>query len=474
MDIKPNSVIFWFRNDLRISDNQALTQAKEYADKHQSPLHAIYLATPTQWQQHDQATIQLDFIERQLNELSTSLAQLGIPLSVFDVNDFQGQINWFITQREAGFIEQVFAGSEPEWNERQRDNQLLENGFPITFTKEHCILPAGKVNNQHGMMYKVFTPFKNRWREIMQEVQVQPLSKLTAFAEPIQAQTITLNCEKTSSEQWPVGEKAAHQLLSQFCKQHLAKYGEQRDFPALHTTSQLSPYLALGILSPMQCLAALLAEFPNAIVEKTPAETWLNELIWREFYRHLLVAFPKLSRNQNFNPLANHIQWRNNPSDFQKWCDGQTGYPIVDAAMRQLNTTGWMHNRLRMIVASFLTKHLLIDWRWGEQYFRQKLIDGDLAANNGGWQWSAGTGCDAQPYFRIFNPMEQSKKFDPDAKFIKDFIPELAHIDAKKLHQANSRTDTGYLISAEYAPAIVEHKPARERALSYLSVMKKS
>ena len=474
MAIKPNSVIFWFRSDLRISDNQALIQAKEHAVKHQLPLHAIYLATPAQWQQHDQAPIQLDFIERQLNQLSKSLAQLGIPLSVFDVNDFQGQIDWFTTQHQSGHIKQVFAGTEPEWNERQRDSQLLESNIPITFTEEHCILPTGKVKNQHGMMYKVFTPFKNRWREIVQGVDIQPLGKLATFDDAIQPQSITLDCEKTSSDQWPVGEKAAHQLLRQFCKQHLAEYGEQRDFPALHATSQLSPYLALGILSPRQCLAALLAKFPNAIVEKTAAETWLNELIWREFYRHLLVAFPKLSRSQNFNPLANNIKWLNNKAEFQKWCDGQTGYPIVDAAMHQLNTTGWVHNRLRMIVASFLTKHLLIDWRWGEQYFRQKLIDGDLAANNGGWQWSAGTGCDAQPYFRIFNPMEQSKKFDPDAKFIKDFIPELAHIDAKKLHQANSLTDAGYQISANYAPAIVEHKPARERALSSLSVMKKS
>ncbi|RLV61658.1 deoxyribodipyrimidine photo-lyase [Parashewanella curva] len=473
MDIKSNSVIFWFRNDLRISDNQALTQAKEYADKHQLPLHAIYLATPAQWQQHDQAPIQLDFIERQLNQLSQSLAQLGIPLSMFNVNDFQAQMDWLITQQQDGHIKQVFAGLEPEWNERQRDQTLLDSGFPITFTDEHCLLPPMSVKNQHGMMYKVFTPFKNRWREIMQSVPVEPLGKLTAFAAPTQAQPITLNCDKTSSQQWPTGEKAAHQLLRQFCKQNLADYGEQRDYPALHVTSQLSPYLAIGILSPRQCLAALLAEFPNAIVEKTPAEMWLNELIWREFYRHLLVAFPKLSRNQNFNALANNIQWQNNPTDFQKWCDGRTGYPIVDAAMRQLNTTGWMHNRLRMIVASFLTKHLLIDWRWGEQYFRQKLIDGDLAANNGGWQWSAGTGCDAQPYFRIFNPIEQSKKFDPDGKFIKDFVPELADVNAKQLHQANTFTEKGYLISEQYPLSIIEHKAARERAMATLSVMKK-
>jgi deoxyribodipyrimidine photo-lyase len=220
--------------------------------------------------------------------------------------------------------------------------------------------------------------------------------------------------------------------------------------------------------------------YPDALInEASPAKTWLNELIWREFYRHLLVAFPRLSRGQNFNLLGKNIQWRNDADEFSAWCKGQTGYPIVDAAMRQLNQTGWMHNRLRMVVASFLTKHLLIDWRWGEKYFRQHLIDGDLAANNGGWQWSAGTGCDAQPYFRVFNPMAQSSKFDPDASFIKQYVPEVANWPLKTIHQpqsvANSVPSASLFDQAqpEYPSPIVEHAMARKRAIEVLSSLKK-
>ncbi len=471
------TVLFWFRQDLRITDNLALAGAFRFARENQCRLKALYLSTPAQWRQHDTAPIQIDFIERNLNELSRSLAEFGVKLEHHETPTFKDQITFLKDLCNRRNIVRIFAGKEPEWNERQRDSRLLAAGLPIEFSDEHCIVPPGSVRNQQGLMFKVFTPFKKRWREIVSEHNLRKTHSVDKLSAPVSNDKIEFSAGKKNSSAWPAGEKAARQLLKNFCEENLAFYKLQRDFPALNATSQLSPYLAIGALSPRQCLRVVLHHFPQAIAEdSTPAETWLSELVWREFYRHLIVAFPKLCKYQNFKSNADQINWRNNPDEFKLWCQGQTGYPIVDAAMRQLNQTGWMHNRLRMITASFLSKHLLIDWRWGEKYFRQNLIDGDLAANNGGWQWSAGTGCDAQPYFRIFNPMEQSKKFDEAGEFIHHFIPELNGIEASKLHQANLINDSAKLfgshtISEHYAPAIVEHKSARERALIELKAI---
>lgn len=476
MDSK-NTVLIWFRQDLRIDDNQAVANAFRFAQQNHCALKAIYLSTPKQWQQHDVAPIQIDFIERNLNELGDRLADLGVPLEHHETPEFQDQIAFLKSLCERQKIVQIFAGKEPEWNERQRDSMLLDESLPFKFTDEHCILPPGSVINNQGLMFKVFTPFKKRWREVIGAQHIQKVEQPIKVGNAISNNKITFNATKRDSSAWPVGEKAAQYLLKKFCIENLKDYKARRDFPFINATSQLSPYLAIGILSPRQCLRAILHYHPQAIVEDTtPADAWLTELIWREFYRHLIVAFPQLCKNQNFKSNADAINWRNDKTKFALWCQGKTGYPLVDAAMRQLNQTGWMHNRLRMITASFLTKHLLIDWRWGERYFRQNLIDGDLAANNGGWQWSAGTGCDAQPYFRIFNPIEQSKKFDKDGRFIRSFIPELTDIDKIKLHQANLESESPenygeFTISNNYAPAIVEHKAARERALNELKVI---
>ncbi|MGB0894681.1 MAG: deoxyribodipyrimidine photo-lyase [Parashewanella sp.] len=479
MDIEAQSAsnaLMWFRNDLRVTDNQALSLAVEWAAKHNAGLEAVYFQTPNQWQQHDVAPIQLDFIERHLNLLGDALAKIGIKLRIIKLDRFDQIANELTAFCRQHSIKKIFAGAEPEWNEIQRDKNIASSGLAIHFTQEHCLLEPLTVKNQSGQMFKVFTPFKRRWREIAAQLAIYPLSKPTTLYSPQAFKPIILNCEKISSKAWPAGESAAQQLLNRFSQQSLARYKDNRDFPALNATSQLSPYLAIGVLSPRQCFAAILAQYPSALVEETDADVWLNELIWREFYRHLLVAFPRLSKTKNFNSKYDVVVWRNDPHEFQLWCEGKTGYPIIDAAMRQLNQTGWMHNRLRMITASFLTKHLLIDWRWGERYFRQHLIDGDLAANNGGWQWSAGTGCDAQPYFRIFNPMEQSKKFDANGDFIRHFLPELIDVPAKKLHQSNNKTEnlieTNYSISKNYPVAIVEHKFARARALEAFAILK--
>ncbi|WP_299568182.1 FAD-binding domain-containing protein [uncultured Shewanella sp.] len=504
--------LIWFRQDLRLADNLAVCEAFEFAlrqsasqEKSSAQVEALYIVSPLQWQSHDVAAIQIDFIERHVNILAQGLAALGVKLNVVTLPWFDDVMDWMPSFLAENQIERVFATQEPEFNERKRDQQLLDIGLPITFVAQDCIINAGEVNNLSGQMYKVFTPFSKKWREIVASKMIVPLSVPTpigvALATPA---AIKFDADKRSSKLWRAGEGEAKRILAQFCQNHIQDYQLDRDFPALDNTSKLSPYLAIGVISAKQCLAAALNHYPDVLVDDTsPAKTWINELAWREFYRHLLVAFPRLSKGKSFNEKGDYVLWRNDKTEFAAWCEGRTGYPIVDAAMRQLNQTGWMHNRLRMVVASFLTKHLLIDWRWGEKYFRQQLIDGDLAANNGGWQWSAGTGCDAQPYFRVFNPMNQSSKFDPDASFIKRFVPELSNQPLKAIHQPlfvegadDSALDTMDLFSVDsievgfgadsavsnssaeastvaYPSPIVEHSSARKRAIEVLSSLKR-
>ncbi|MCL1067199.1 deoxyribodipyrimidine photo-lyase [Shewanella olleyana] len=488
--------LIWFRQDLRLADNLAVCEAFAFARQQLTTkpdsiaqVEALYIVSPKQWQSHDVAPIQIDFIERHVNILAQGLASLGVKLNVVTLPWFDDVMDWmpgFIVDNQ---FEQIFASQEPEFNERKRDQQLLDIGLPITFVAQDCIINAGEVNNLSGQMYKVFTPFSKKWREIAASKMIAPLSVPAPIgaALPIPA-TIEFDATKRSSKLWRAGEGEAKRILDQFCLNKIQEYQLERDFPALDNTSKLSPYLAIGVISAKQCLAAALNYYPEGLVDDTsPAKTWINELAWREFYRHLLVAFPRLSKGKSFNEKGDYVVWRNEKTEFAAWCEGRTGFPIVDAAMRQLNQTGWMHNRLRMVVASFLTKHLLIDWRWGERYFRQQLIDGDLAANNGGWQWSAGTGCDAQPYFRVFNPMNQSSKFDPDASFIKKYVPELKNLPLKAIHQPtyierfdDSRQDTMGLFteklvenSSVYPSPIVEHSSARKRAIEVLSSLKR-
>lgn len=261
-------------------------------------------------------------------------------------------------------------------------------------------------------------------------------------------------------------------VVPEFMESKLAKYGRDRDYPAIKATSGLSPYLAIGAISPRWLVTQLLQHQPDIVVDTSLASfSWLNELIWRDFYKHLLFHYPDLVKGESFNPNYRSTVWPNNPEHFKAWCEGRTGYPLVDAAMRQLVETGWMHNRLRMVVASFLTKHLLIDWRLGEAFFMSHLIDGDFSANNGGWQWAASTGCDAMPYFRIFNPITQSKKFDSQGQFIRRYVHELSDIPNKEIHFPHS-----YLLSRgekeRYYPPLVDHKAARERALSFYKQIK--
>jgi deoxyribodipyrimidine photo-lyase len=447
--------LVWFRKDLRIYDNPALFHACQHG-----PVTAVYFVTPKQWQTHHLASIQADFIEANLNSLRQSLAQLGIALLVEEVADFKAIPARLQVLAELYQVQVIHANSEPEINERQRDNAVLNCGLPLHLYQGDCILDPGSVLSKQGKMFKVFSAFRNAWMAQVKMRDITPLARPKAVGKAVNAKALTIAYPKISSAAFPGSESQARQRLAEFIGNDIAGYAQQRDIPALDATSRLSAYLALGVISAKACVYQVLQAFPYALDEKNSGPyIWINEIVWREFYRHLLIARPQLCTGKNYNPMADGIVWDNNRAHFARWCQGKTGYGLVDAAMRQLNTTGWMHNRLRMLTASFLTKHLLIDWRWGEAYFMRHLIDGDFASNNGGWQWAASTGCDAQPYFRIFNPILQSQKFDPQGKFIRKYVKERLGDDDKKIHLP--------------VDGIVEHRQARGKALVRFSVLKK-
>lgn len=465
--------LVWFRKDLRLDDNPALCNALKAGH-----VTAIFIATPKQWQQHDMAPIQADFIERHLNRLSQQLLRIGITLNYLVADDYDHQQQVLLDYCQIHAIDTVFANSEPGFDENHRDSQLIEKGLNLQLTECDVVVPRGQLHTNSGNMYQVFTPFKRAWLDYMRQHELTVLdvdnqSNVDTRPNIGQLDLIKLPCAKQDSRQWPLADWVLYQQLADFMQYKVNDYHSNRDIPSIDGTSGLSPYLAIGAISVRRIVQLLLVHYPQLLNEpEHQAFSWLNELVWRDFYRHLMSHYPHLSRHRAFKPKFDQLMWPDNEAAFDAWCNGKTGYPIVDAAMLQLRQTGWMHNRLRMICASFLSKHLLIDWRRGERFFMQHLIDGDLSANNGGWQWAAGTGCDAQPWFRIFNPVRQSERFDPNGQFIRQFLPQLAGVPDKHIHFPH-----GYLAQHHqsddyhgYWPAIVDHKSARDQALAFYNV----
>ncbi|REL32570.1 deoxyribodipyrimidine photo-lyase [Thalassotalea euphylliae] len=454
-------MLLWFRNDLRLTDNPALNFAIE-----NGVTDAIFFISPKQWQAHNLAPIKKDFIYRHALLLKHQLVELGIQLQLIEAASFDDQIDFL----KANEHKQIIVNQELELNEQRRDAALKDAGVELITFESDVVVPKGLILNQSGQMFRVFTPFKRAWLSWLRQhgfnIETHPTIQSLVFEEKDLLAKIESDNFKAGAEKWPMSFQVEQTLIPMFMETKLSKYQEQRDVPSIKGTSGLSPYLAIGAISPKYLLTILLSRHPDILSEQpASAFSWLNELVWREFYRHLLFHFPNLIKGTVFNEKYENIPWQTDQKYLQAWQQGKTGYPIVDAAMRQLNQTGWMHNRLRMIVASFLTKHLLVDWRAGETYFTEKLIDLDFAANNGGWQWSAGTGCDAQPYFRIFNPITQSEKFDPQGNFIRKYLPELADIPDKYIHFPHEYIRATGLKC--YWPAIVEHKAAREKALAF-------
>ncbi|WP_293002629.1 deoxyribodipyrimidine photo-lyase [Pantoea sp.] len=460
--------LVWLRNDLRLNDNLALHAACRDSE---ARVIALYLATPKQWQQHDMSPRQAAFIHASLQLLAESLAERGIALHYQACETFSDAVDSLVAFCQQQQVDQLFYNYQYEVNERQRDadaeKRLDAAGVICQGFDDSLLLPPGSVQSGDRSMYKVFTPFSKafvrRLQQGLPECVPAPKARHGAPLKSTPIPPFDYPVDSVDETLFPPGEAAALKRLRQFATGSVLDYPAERDLPSRDSTSRLSVYLATGVLSPRQCLHRVLHEHPDAL-DNSRAFSWLNELIWREFYRHLLVAWPALCKHQPFIGWTRHVEWQRNSAHFEAWKAGKTGYPIVDAAMRQMNSLGWMHNRLRMITASFLVKDLLIDWREGERYFMQQLIDGDLAVNNGGWQWAASTGTDAAPYFRIFNPTTQGERFDPQGAFIRHYLPELAEVPDSDIHQPLLWAVKNQK-KLDYPAPIVEHKAARKKTL---------
>ncbi|BFM12308.1 deoxyribodipyrimidine photo-lyase [Simiduia litorea] len=450
--------LVWFRADLRVHDNRALRSAWSRAKTSGGKVYAVFLISQTQWQGHNLGLPKRDFIARQLVELSTSLASHDIELVLLEAPRFDDAPAVLMKFAKENNISDAHWQVEFGWDERQRDKRVstsLQNqGVELHVNQDRCLVNPDQVLTLSGTAYKVFSAFKKNWLSLLMsqwqapKVKGESKTRSKQVRVPLQVDALYTGAESAEDCQhlqtlWPAGEEEAQRRLYQFLSESVRDYQLQRDFPAVEGTSSLSPYLAAGVIGPRQCVTAWLNEAQGDWFDPS-MQTWLNELAWRDFYHYVMWHFPKVSKNLPFQDKTRAVQWRNAPEDFSLWCEGKTGVPIVDAAMAQLNQTGWMHNRLRMVVASYLTKNLFIDWRLGEAYFMQQLVDADFAANNGGWQWSASTGTDAAPYFRVFNPVSQSERFDPDGEFIRTWLPELSHLSGKLIHSPRASERRGY------------------------------
>ncbi|MEZ6242963.1 MAG: deoxyribodipyrimidine photo-lyase [Phycisphaerales bacterium] len=473
--------LVWLRADLRTRDNPALAAATRGATR---GVLAVFTICPRQWRdKHDLSPAKADLIRRTLTVLSKDLEKLNIPLLLVERDDFSDVPAALLDLAKKHACDALFFNDEYEWNERQRDDAARtlfhDAGLEVCSFTDQTVFPPGAIRTGQGHFYSVFTPFKKSWiaqHAVGGATDEAPNPKrqpeLLGKPDPIPASFKGFDADASIADLWPAGEHEAHRRLTVFCNGPINAYADERDLPALESTSALSPYLNVGALSTKQCVNAALAINRGRL--NTGADgpiKWISELIWREFYRHILVGFPRVSRGQPFQLATRRIQWNDNPDHLAAWQNGRTGVPIVDAAMRQLARTGWMHNRLRMIAAMYLTKDLFLDWRLGERFFSRNLIDGDLASNNGGWQWSASTGVDAAPYFRIFNPSSQSKKFDPDAEFIKRYVPELADLDAKDIHDPSTRPAVARA-RLDYPAPLVDHARARDCAIAAFKAIK--
>jgi len=458
--------VVWFRSDLRINDNPALTASLSNCDE----VLAIYIFSQSQWEIHNESNIKQEFIFNNLTKLKDSLAKLNIPLIAINTDSYKTlpqDLSSFAAEQK---IDHVFCNNEFGFNETVRDQNsigfLRKNNIQFTSFNDQVIYEPGFLKTGQGKPFSVFTPFKRRWVENF-DINFLELPKplKQKKAPSIKSDLSVLKFVKTHStniDLWPAGESVALDKLANFLHSKARYYSESRNSPILDGTSRISPYLALGILSPKRCIleALKLNNFEFTSGNKGICK-WIDEIVWREFYRNIMHSFPKVSQNQPFQDYTKSIQWRHSGKELEAFYAGKTGFPIIDAGIRQMLSEGWMHNRLRMVVAMFFTKNMLHDWRLGEKFFMQHLIDGDFSSNNGGWQWSSSTGTDSAPYFRIFNPITQSQNFDPDGEFIKKFIPELKDVPIAKIHQPKD----DLFSSTDYPAPMLDLKESRIRAI---------
>lgn len=418
--------IFWFRRDLRLHDNRGLFHALTG----DLPVVPLFIADTNILEDLPSGDARVTFIHEQLKHVNEQLKMHGSSLTV---EHGRPEEVWTRLLKTLN-IRKVYTNNdyEPYARERERNIAALLAAHDINFKcyKDHVLTERDEVMKKNGQPYTVFTPYSRRWLEVVDDKAFDPApsEKYCRRFLPVQHRDIPL------LEEWGFRKSDVTVKKARISDDQLLKYASWRDVPAEDSTTRLGAHLRFGTFSIREVAAKA----------KKLSQVLLNQMIWREFYQMILWHYPQVT-DRNFDRRYDDLEWRNDEGDFQAWCEGKTGYPIVDAGMRQLNQTGYMHNRVRMVTASFLSKHLLIDWRWGEAYFAEKLLDYELATNNGSWQWAAGTGADAAPYFRIFNPFRQAERFDPEMKYIRQWVPELN--------------------TPAYPETIVDHQTARERAI---------
>lgn len=482
-------VVHWFKRDLRLYDNRALRQASEKAKSKDVPLICVFIVSPQDYQAHLTSSARVDFELRTLEVMQRDLGEFDIPLVVETVEERKGVIPYLLNKFEGWGAKHVFCNIEYEVDELRRETKLLkeclDRGIDFTPLHDDVIVPPETLMTGSGKQYSVYSPWYKSWVKYVQEQprlldaseapHVNPASARTKYKSlfggtiPPAPPNKALAPEERDrlTHLWPAGEHEAYTRLERFLSEKSSTYKETRNFPSANSTAKLSVHFSSGTLAARTALR--LARSANSTQNLTAGNPgisgWISELAWRDFYKHVLAHWPYVCMYKPFKFEYTNIEWEYNPAHFAAWCEGRTGYPIVDAAMRQLKYMGYMHNRCRMIVASFLAKDLLLDWRLGERYFMENLIDGDFASNNGGWGFSASTGVDPQPYFRVFNPLLQSEKFDKEGDFIRKWIPELRAVEGSAVHDPWGRGKGLVAERVGYPRPIVEHKASRERAL---------
>ncbi len=479
--------LMWFRRDLRAYDNAALYHALKSCKQ----VHCVFVFDKAILDVLPRQDRRVEFIRESLVTLDAELhAVAGLAGAGLIVRHAVAVEEVPRLAHELG-VQEVFANHDDEPDALARDARvrgaLANFGIGLQTFKDHVIFERSEVMTQSGTPYGVFTPYKNAWLQKVNDFYLKsyPVGKYikalaarpAVYQKPVpNLNEIGFEATNLSSLHVPTGSPGGLALFEDFFDR-MDKYDEARNFPAIKGPSYLGVHLRFGTVSIRQLAATA---YQRMLTGSKGAETWLSELIWRDFYHQILHHHPRVVTGA-FKPEYNAIQWDHHKHAkelFAAWCEGRTGYPLVDAAMAQINQTGYMHNRLRMVVASFLTKDLGIDWRWGERYFAEHLNDFDLAANNGGWQWASSSGCDAQPYFRIFNPTNQSEKFDPDGKFIRRYVPALAKLSNKAIHapwlaKPLELEEAGLVLGRDYPFPIVDHAEARALTLERYAVVKK-
>ncbi len=463
------TTIWWARRDLRLRDNHALRAALD----HGGQVVPVFVLDPTLLAAADVSDKRVAFLFGGLRALDADLRARGSRLIVRRGQPL-AELARLVAQTGATAI---YAEADP-WPYGRRRDAAIAAELPLHLMPGLTVHPSDVILKADRTPYTVFTPFSRAWKALPLPTSSQlwtPPEKLPPVPEGLESLAVPDEPALPSGVPFPPGEAEALRRLKRFAEDPgapIARYAEDRNRMDLDGTSQLSPYLRFGMVSATRAAVAALQTMERASdpIARKGAEAWLNELIWREFYMAILYHYPFVLE-QAFQEHLRNIPWRNDEAEFAAWREGRTGYPVVDAAMRQLVSTGWMHNRARMIVASFLVKDLLVDWRWGERFFMQHLVDGDPAANNGGWQWTAGVGTDAAPYFRVFNPSLQGAKFDPEGAYVRRWVPELAHVPLKYLHEPwtmplSEQVKAGCRIGKDYPAPIVDHALARERTLA--------